>query len=61
MKNLVAVLAVLLCASVALYAQGGESTEILGVVTDSSGSVVPGAEVTATHLATGQSRKLTTG
>src|SRR6516225_3654756 len=44
-----------------LMAQGGESTEILGVVEDSTGAVVPGVEITATHVATGQSRKATTG
>ncbi|MBI3693621.1 MAG: TonB-dependent receptor [Acidobacteria bacterium] len=43
------------------FPQGGESTEILGVVTDATGSLVPGAEVTATHITTGQSRKVTTG
>src|SRR5437867_7175010 len=41
--------------------QGGESTQILGNVQDSSGALIPGVEVTATHLATGQSRKVTTG
>lgn len=44
-----------------LLPQGGESTEILGIVEDSSGSVIPGVEVTATHVATGQTRKTTTG
>ncbi|MBI3697239.1 MAG: TonB-dependent receptor [Acidobacteria bacterium] len=41
--------------------QGGESTEILGIVQDSSGAVIAGAEVTATHVATGQIRRVTTG
>ena len=41
--------------------QGGESTEILGIVEDGSGSVVPGVEITATHTATGQVRKTLTG
>jgi len=41
--------------------QGGESTEILGVVQDATGALVPGVEVTATHLATNQARKVTTG
>ncbi len=41
--------------------QGGESTQILGNVQDSSGAMIPGVEVTATHLATGQSRKVATG
>jgi hypothetical protein len=45
----------------ALFAQGGESTQILGVVEDSTGAVIPGVVVTATHLATGQTRKAVTG
>ena len=44
-----------------LLPQGGESTEILGVVEDSSGSVVPGVVITATHVATRQARKVVTG
>ena len=36
-----------------VLAQGGESTEILGVVEDATGAVVPGVEITATHVATG--------
>src|SRR5262245_34264044 len=44
-----------------LMPQGGESTEILGFVEDGSGSVVPGVEITATHVATGQARKTVTG
>src|SRR2546425_9208752 len=41
--------------------QAGESTEILGLVEDSSGSVIPGVQITAKHVATGQVRKVTTG
>jgi hypothetical protein len=44
-----------------LFAQGGESTQILGIVEDSTGAVIPGVTVTATHLATGQTRKTITG
>src|SRR5260370_40089999 len=44
-----------------LLPQGGESTEILGIVEDGSGSVVPGVEITATHVATRQTRKAVTG
>src|SRR5688572_4924370 len=44
-----------------LLAQGGESTQILGVVEYSSGAVIPGVVVTATHLATGQTRSAVTG
>lgn len=36
------------------------STEILGLVTDSSGSVVPGAKVTITRVATGEKRTVET-
>jgi outer membrane receptor protein involved in Fe transport len=50
-----------LAAVACLLAQAGESTEILGVVEDSTGAVVPGVEITATHVATGQSRKTVTG
>src|SRR5712692_2264755 len=61
MKRFLALVSLCLCAVVAALPQGGESTEILGVVTDSTGSLVPGAQVTATHIATGQSRTVTTG
>jgi outer membrane receptor protein involved in Fe transport len=44
-----------------LFGQGGESTQILGIVEDTSGAVVPGVVVTATHNATGQQRQVTTG
>jgi outer membrane receptor protein involved in Fe transport len=56
----ITVLVVLSTAAPAL-AQGGESTEILGLVQDSTGAVVPGVEITATHVATNQVRSLTTG
>ena len=35
------------------YAQGGTTSTISGSVVDSSGGVVPGAAVVATHVATG--------
>jgi hypothetical protein len=44
-----------------LLGQGGESTQILGIVEDSSGALVPAVTVTATHVATGQQRQVTTG
>jgi outer membrane receptor protein involved in Fe transport len=47
--------------AVVAWGQTGEVTQILGLVADSTGSVVPGAEITATHVATGQVRKVTTG
>jgi len=43
------------------YAQGGESTQILGVVEDTSGGLVPGVTVTIIQVATGQQRQVTTG
>ena len=48
-------------ATVCLLAQGGESTEILGLVEDSSGSVVAGVQITATHVATAETRRTVTG
>ncbi len=43
------------------FPQGGESTQILGNVQDTTGALVPNVEITATHLATGQVRRVTTG
>jgi len=54
-----ALLLVLLAAP--LLPQGGESTQILGNVQDATGALVPGVEITATHIATSQSRKVSTG
>jgi hypothetical protein len=53
-------LGLVLAASPALP-QGGESTEILGVVRDPTGLSVPGVDVTATHVATNQVRRVSTG
>ncbi|MCI0624922.1 MAG: TonB-dependent receptor [Acidobacteria bacterium] len=54
--------AAVLCFTVPpIHPQGGESTEILGIVEDSTGAVVPGVQITARHLATGQIRKVVTG
>lgn len=41
--------------------QGGESTQILGIVEDTSGSVVPGVIITVTQVGTGQQRQVTSG
>ena len=46
---------------VPLFAQGGESTQILGIVEDTSGAIIPGVTVTVTHVATGQQRQVETG
>ncbi|MCW5982649.1 MAG: TonB-dependent receptor [Bryobacteraceae bacterium] len=43
------------------FPQGGESTEILGIVQDFTGAVMPGVAVSATHIATNQTRRVTTG
>jgi outer membrane receptor protein involved in Fe transport len=52
-----------LCLSSAshVFGQGGESTQILGIVEDSSGAIIPGVTVTATQVATGQQRQVETG
>ena len=51
---LAAVLASLVCVSGSLaYAQGSSTSTITGTVADSSGGVLPGATITAKHLATG--------
>jgi hypothetical protein len=45
----------------AVLGQTSARGEVHGVVTDESGSVIPGVQVTLTNLATGISRKTTTG
>jgi hypothetical protein len=59
MGTLAAVCAVCICAPGGLFAQGLGS--INGTVTDSTGAVVAGVEVTATQTATGIFNKTTTG
>lgn len=44
-----------------IFGQGGESTQILGVVEDTTGALVPGVTVTIINTATGQQRQLNTG
>jgi Carboxypeptidase regulatory-like domain len=44
-----------------VFAQGGESTQILGLIEDTSGAVIPGVAVTVIHVATGQQRQVVTG
>ena len=55
--------AVFICLVLAstLFGQGGESTQILGIVEDTSGALMPGVTVTVIHVATGQQRQVTTG
>src|SRR5712671_5219212 len=48
-------------AAACLLAQGGESTEILGIVEDSTGAVIPGVTIKARHVSTSQERKAVTG
>ncbi len=45
-------LAFVLAASTGAFAQGGATSSIAGTVVDSSGAVVPGADVTAKNKAT---------
>src|SRR6266478_3145513 len=61
MRTLMGVTAVgvLICAVV--WAQGGSTAQIHGVVQDASGSAVPGAEIKATQTATGVVRSSTSG
>src|SRR5882724_9345016 len=55
-------LAILGIVTVSITLAQGSSSAILGLVTDSSGAVVPGAAVTATHSETNQGyRTITTG
>jgi hypothetical protein len=51
---------VLFLASAVLAAQAGSTAQISGIVRDSSGAVLPGADVTATQTATGLKRTTVT-
>ncbi len=46
--------------SLAGYAQGGSASSISGVIVDSSGGVIPGAEVAIKNTATGAEAKTIT-
>ena len=52
------VVAIFLIAAAAVFGQTA-STQILGLITDSSGAVVPGANVTASRVETGDRRTTT--
>ena len=51
---------VLLLAAAPAWAQAGASAQISGIVTDGSGGVLPGVDVTVTHTDTGLKRNATT-
>src|SRR3990172_1193757 len=53
-------LGAMLMAPRALFAQGATTSPIKGIVTDTTGAVIPWAKVTATHPATSVSRDTTT-
>ena len=53
--EVVVLVVLVLCANSVLLAQLGTQGSILGVVTDTTGAVVPGAEVVITNIDTGQS------
>src|SRR5947209_14572156 len=55
LQSFVAVLALIVFASVLASAQNASTGAVLGTVTDPSGAVVTGAEVTLTSVATNQS------
>lgn len=49
-----------LLATTLIQAQAGSTAQIAGIVTDTSGGVLPGVDVTATQTATGMSRTVVT-
>src|SRR5215471_2654841 len=56
----VMLLALLLCWSGVLYAQGAGNASVLGTVTDSGGGVIPGASVQVKNIATGRVQEVPT-
>src|ERR1700730_4697661 len=58
-KLTVGALAGLVFSSAAIFAQS--TAQITGTISDASGGAIPGAEVKATHTATGGVRTVTTG
>jgi len=61
MNRMLVVACLLVLVGMPALPQGGETTQILGIVQDATGAVAPGVEITATQVATGQARKVTTG
>lgn len=61
MRNSLRATLLFLCSAAGVLPQGGESTQILGVVEDTTGAQIPGVTVTATHVETGQQRQVVTG
>ena len=59
-RSLVVGVVLLLASSGPLWAQAGSTAQISGIVRDSSGGVLPGADVTATQTATGIVRSAVT-
>lgn len=60
-RIMMCVLAAGLMMPAGLFAQGGESTQILGVVEDASGAAIPNVQVTIINTATGEQRQINTG
>src|SRR3954468_12861731 len=61
MKKLVFLIPLLMFMAGIMRAQTAEQGAVLGVVTDQSGAVVPGAKVTVTNLDTGFKKAASTG
>src|SRR6267142_87588 len=59
-RVVVVVLSAVLLAADVVLAQGGSTAQISGIVTDASGGVLPGSDVTATQTETGVTRTVVT-
>lgn len=60
MRNFLVIFCLLLGAAIGLRAQSSSTGEIRGTVTDSSGAVIVGAEVSVVNIATGEEKKFVT-